>query len=355
MRTFPLSCLLLLSLLLLPLGCASNGEAGPKVKERDASQRLVGISYHTWFPPVHWNETWGRPVLGHYDSADEFTIRQHALWFLEAGVDFLILDWSNNLHAADSPELQQIEAATQKVVDVYAGFDKGPKLAFLLGIDSDPANLENGALQRKADQVYDTFIANPRYAKRMQTYQDKPLLLIYVGTPSPWQDRLPPWDDARFTVRWLTAFLSDQPALLSPQGACSLGYWSWWERTPQPYTVFEGRPESMALSAAYTGPGGWKDDAARGRRDGQTFLEQWLRVQQVDPEFVVINSWNEWYRAEEKDEEFSNDLEPSKDFQYLYHQLLQQGIAAWKAMPTAPAAPAAQPAPAPTEGGEQKP
>lgn len=320
-------------LLALGAGCASGGDKTRASSEKGAPTRLVGISYHTWFPPVSWQETWGRPVLGYYDSSDEFTIQQHAIWLYEAGVDFLMLDWTNNLHAETSPALQQIEAATQKVFDVYAGFGKGPKLAMLLGIDNDPANLENGALQRKADQVYDQFVANPRYAKSIQKYLDKPLLLVYVGTPSPWQDCLPPWDDARFTVRWLTAFLSDQPGLVTPEGVSRLGYWSWWERTPQPYAVFEGHPEAMAVSAAYTGPRGWKDEAARGRRKGQTFLEQWLRVQQVNPGFVLINSWNEWYRAEERDEEFSNDLEPSKAFQYQYHQMLQQAIASWKGGP----------------------
>jgi hypothetical protein len=330
------SRLLIAVLLLGPLaGCATGGpEAAPDTGATPHADRLVGISYHPWFPPIRWTETWGRPVLGHYDSADEFVVRQHVRWLMDAGVDFLVLDWSNNLRAADSPELQQIEAATRRIFEIFATFDRGPRLAFLLGIDSDPANLENGALQAKVDALHAEYAADPRFAPWLQTHEGKPLLLVYVGTPSPWPEGTPPWDDPRFTVRWVTAHLDEQPGLLDANGGAE-GYWSWWERTPQRHATHQGKPECVTVSAAFTGPTGWDDPAARGRRDGQTFAEQWVRAQELGPRFVLINSWNEWYRAEEQDEEFSNDLEPSKAHQYLYLQLLEHGIEAWKTPPAA--------------------
>jgi hypothetical protein len=40
-------------------------------------------------------------------------------------------------------------------------------------------------------------------------YQGKPFLLDYVGTPSPFPNGLPPWNDDRFNVRHITGFVSE--------------------------------------------------------------------------------------------------------------------------------------------------
>ena len=39
----------------------------------------------------------GVPLVGRYDSFNEDVIRQHAIWFAETGIDFLLIDWTNNL------------------------------------------------------------------------------------------------------------------------------------------------------------------------------------------------------------------------------------------------------------------
>lgn len=327
----------LLAAQLALLGCATGDRpAGSAPDARvPPGQRLVGISYHTWFPPIRWSQAWDRPILGHYDSADEFVIRQHVRWLMDAGVDFLVLDWSNNLRAESSPDLQAIEANTHRLFEIFATFTHGPRLAFMLGIDGDPANLVNGALQAKVDAVHARYAADARYGQWLLRHDGKPLLLIYVGAPSPWQDGPPPWDDPRFAVRWVTAHLDEQPGLLDANGGVE-GYWSWWERTPQRHATRGGAPECVTVSAAFTGPGGWDDPEARGRREGQTFVEQWVRAQQVGPRYVFINSWNEWHRAEQRDGEFSNDLEPSRVHQYYYLQLLERCIEAWKDPPPGP-------------------
>ena len=59
--------------------------------------RLVGMSYYTWFIPGRRNCQWGTPLVGNYDSDNRDVIRQHGYWLAQAGIDFVIIDWSNDI------------------------------------------------------------------------------------------------------------------------------------------------------------------------------------------------------------------------------------------------------------------
>ena len=50
-------------------------------------------------------------------------------------------------------------------------------------------------------------MANPRFRPLIEDYLGRPLLVVYVNTPSPWQDRARDWKDPRFTVRFMTGFI----------------------------------------------------------------------------------------------------------------------------------------------------
>ena len=39
----------------------------------------------------------GIPILGMYSSFHLGVVRQHAFWMVEAGVNCILVDWSNNL------------------------------------------------------------------------------------------------------------------------------------------------------------------------------------------------------------------------------------------------------------------
>jgi hypothetical protein len=297
------------------------------------SDKLVGIGYQTWFPPMSWDKSWGEPELGRYDSSDPKIIRKHAQWLYGAGVDFIWIDWSNNIACGpDRPDLLAIEKATNTVFIEYAKLKKRPKISIFLGIDGKPEHVTNGDLQRKADQVYNTYIADKRFRPLIQDYLGKPLLVVYVWCPSPYQDGLPKWDDPRFTVRWMTGFIDDQLNLTEGDRKSKYGFWSWWDRSPQSYSVYKGKPEAMIVSAAFPGPKGWDDPARRGRRNGATFREQWARVRSINPKIVLINSWNEWQPNEEISQELSNDIEPSKPLGRFYLDLMQQEIAKFKSL-----------------------
>lgn len=61
------------------------------------SEREVGIAYGLWADRDLWSSTWDKPQIGEYDSRDRRVIRKHAEWLSDAGVDFVWLDWSNNV------------------------------------------------------------------------------------------------------------------------------------------------------------------------------------------------------------------------------------------------------------------
>jgi hypothetical protein len=64
----------------------------------ETNQR-IGMEWEPWFTPLNcnWETAEAVPLVGHYDSFSPDVIRQHCLWMVDAGVDFLLVDWSNNL------------------------------------------------------------------------------------------------------------------------------------------------------------------------------------------------------------------------------------------------------------------
>ena len=309
------------------------------------SERLVGIAYSTWHQNDHWGDgihTWGTPLLGDYASDDPKIIRQHAAWLADAGVDFVWEDWSNDIGyqydpTKKRPDFDMIEGATFALFDEFAKMraagEKTPAISIFAGVTGAPEAATDGRLQKKADQIWNQFVANPVYRPLLQMYLGKPLLVVYVNTPSPFQTGVPAWDDPRFTVRWMTGYISEQSNLRTADRVSKLGYWSWEDRGPQTYPVSNGHPEAMVVLAA-TRPQGKPGERgyipASPRDNGATFRREWARVDQIGPKFAMIVSWNEWSRGEQPSPEVSKDIEPSKEFGRFYLDLMKQEIAKFK-------------------------
>lgn len=310
----------------------------PNVTPVPASERQVGIAYGLWMDHKQWkgNNCWGTPALGKYDSRDRRVIRKHAEWLYDAGVDFVWLDWSNNINY-DSAKVWEgghqdvIEDATAILFNEYAKLEKRPKISVFIGVTLAPEAVKDGRLQKKADQFYTMYVANPRYRFLLQDHEGKPLLVVYVNTPTPWPNGIPDWDDERFTVRWMTGFVSEQKSLLNndKDRVSKYGYWSWEDRVKQTYPIRNNYPEAMVICAATRGQK-VKYIPPSGRRNGATFKEQFARAREIGPKFAMIVSWNEWVRAEQPTTEISKDIEPSKEFGHFYLKLMKSEIAKFK-------------------------
>ena len=307
------------------------------------ADRRVGIAYSLWCDMGWWDDTWDFPAIGKYDSRDRSVIRHHAEQLSDAGVDFVWLDWSNNVrYDRDSLLLgrghfARVEDATDILFDEYWKLDqKGlphPLISIFIGTTGSPASLKDGALQRKADQVWEHYAGNPRYAGLMEMYRGKPLLVVYVDTPTPWPDGIPDWHDERFTVRWMTGYVSEQSWLRTPDRISKFGYWSWEDRGEQTYTVCEGEPESMVITASQreqVGADDWSSIPAVGRQNGATLRKQFARAREIGVHYGMVVSWNEWITSEQPSVEISKDLEPSVQLGDFYLRLLKQEVARFK-------------------------
>jgi hypothetical protein len=314
---------------------ASQDKAGDgqRVTVTPPGERRVGIAYTTWHQNGRWTKVWGTPELGFYRSFDRPVIRRHAEWLVEAGVDFILIDWSNDLNyqpgqAKHLSDFDMIEGATRAIFEEYAKLEHRPRISIMLGCPGDPRATRNGKLTRKADQVYQEYVANPQFRPLIEDYLGKPLLVVYVNTPSPWQHGVPDWKDSRFTVRFMTGFITQQHRLMAPGRVSRYGYWSWEDRGEQTYPIFNDHPEAMVVTAC------WRDDLecrAPGRRNGQTFREQWARARTIGPKFALAGTWNEWIVSEQPSAEMSKDIEPSKEHGRLYLDILKEEIRLFKA------------------------
>lgn len=304
------------------------------------NERLVGIAYTNWHREGEWSDSWGTPKLGYYDSLDREVIRTHARWLAEAGVDFVWIDWSNNVNhvpGVSDPNSGQgiIEQSTDILFEEYAALPEceRPRISIFAGVTLHPDAATDGRLQRKADQIHIHYVAHPEYGKLIQYYEGKPLLVVYVHTPSPWLHGTADWDDDRFTVRWMTGYVSEQPTLRTEERISKYGYWSWEDRGDQTFPIHNGHPESMVVVASWRPQyalDGFDYIPAMGRRNGETFRERWAHARKIGPKFAMVVSWNEWVMGEQPSSEISKDLEPSKEHGREYLDLLAREIAIFK-------------------------
>jgi N-sulfoglucosamine sulfohydrolase len=319
------------------------GASSPAYPPVPPAERLVGLAYTTWHTSEDWRERgWGTPELGFYRSDDRRVIRQHGEWLADAGVDFVFVDWSNNVNFDPAKRrtpgvFNMIEDATTALFEEWSQIEGAPKICIMAGVTGHPAAVHDGRLQAKVDQIHQQYLARPEFCRMYQEHDGKPLLILYVNTPSPFQKGVPTWKDPRFTVRWMTGYIAQQPALYDNARQISkYGFWSWEERGDQSYTVHQGRPEAMTVVASWRDhdkgqqPPAW---STGGRRGGETFRQRFARAGQIGVKLALVVSWNEWTHGEQPSAEFSKDLEPSREHGRFYLQLLKEEIARFKGRP----------------------
>lgn len=281
-----------------------------------AGERRVGIGYALWHQDDQWqrstHRSWGTPSAGTYRSDDPAVLARHAAQLKGAGVDFIVVDWSNDLamdvrHAGGPATQRFIEQATVKLFDVWTALPQAPRVVLMIGNPGAPQSVRDGQLAAKADEVHALFVADPARRGLLFGYLGKPLLLVYVNTPSPWGHSLPPWNDDRFTVRFVTGFVTQQASLIGPPEVSRYGYWSWEDRGDPTYSVFARHPECMTVVAA------WRGTGSRGRDGGRTYLAQWTDARRIGPRFVLAGTFNEWWVSEQIDPLHSKDVEPSRE------------------------------------------
>lgn len=289
---------------------------------------LVGIEWEPWFTPlnIRWQTAQGQPVVGYYDSYNRDVIRQHCIWMAEAGINFLVVDWTNNLWGKQSweernPDVDELIEATRITLETYAQLSKEgipvPVLCLLPGLDNGPHTTMK-AINEQLRWVYENLVKPEEFRPLWLEHFGKPLIIVFNGGGPRVRENQEPVDESLFTVRWMSSQM--QATRLHEKG-----YWSWMDGVSDPLPAyFDGKAEALTVTPAFFGDGGWLYPQARGRRGGATFMETFKTALRERPRFLLINQWNEFAGQPEgggygpkKDIfldcyniPFSNDIEP---------------------------------------------
>lgn len=272
---------------------------------------LVGTPWYPWFTRYNAHINGGHsgaeavPLLGSYASTNPDVIRQQMLWLDEIGVNFVEVDWSNNLTSAVHwqdrlPGVKEMVVSTQALLDTLAQMrSEGlptPQVVLLLGM-APPFSM--AALNEEMQYVKDTFITNPKYAGLFVMYLGKPLATVLSVLPDAALVKQGPVDTKNFTLRWEWVNVADRP-----------GWWSWTDAYLPPTTAyFQGRAESISAVVAFSTGTGWKDPKSLGKRGGSTWVRGFQEALAKRPAFLFLQQFNEW--GEQYDTELSDDFEPA--------------------------------------------
>ena len=278
----------------------------PKAQENPGSPLWGSIGvYHYW----------GEPLYGYYRSTDPWVLCRHAQLLADAGVDVLVLD------ATNAETYREIYTALCEVFrQVRRSGGRTPQIAFMV----------NTAAGATAQRLYDQLYQPGLYPELWFNWQGRPLLLCDPESVSHELKKF-------FTLRrahWPFTMVNTANA------------WHWEATYPQPfgYTDDPNTPEQVNVSVAQNlrAKDGKVTNMSSGEARGRSFhdgtgdrkagsvnlglnaQEQWQRVFDLKPAFVMVTGWNEWISGrwgepggplafvDQFDEEFSCDIEPMK-------------------------------------------
>lgn len=282
---------------------------------------------------------WGEPLFGYYATRDPWVIRRHVQLLVDAGVDFLVFDTTNNVTYP-----REVRAICDVMLQMRAEGGRTPQITFMINTNADET------AQKLWDEVYNT----GKYDALLLQLEGKPLL---VGDPAVIKNEE---IRSKLTLRrahWPLQMVNTEKA------------WHWEAAYPQPYGYASDPKKAEQVNVSVAQNLSRQPDAhvenmssgnARGRSFhngkleedlatdlGRNFAEQWERAYELDPDFVMVTGWNEWIAGrwtrgdkhvfvDQFNREYSRDIEPMKGghFDNYYLQMVE-GIRRYKgSLPT---------------------
>ena len=304
--------------------------------------------FNTPITPVGSAHFWGEPVWGYYDSRDPWVMRKQIEMLTMAGVDFIVLDTSNNVL------YENVTAVLFDLLLEYqaAGWDV-PRVVYYLG------KHDLGADISVFKQVYNIFYAKDTYKSLWFTPNDpgKPMIVApdnviaaFRSSANAQEKGFAEFFDFRVT-QWPIAAPVNEPVY---------EYGAPWISFEYPQTSQEGWINlsiaqhvtvNMTDTKNSRGRGWHPTQQVKGKWKGENdhenwrqnlnFQAQWNTVLDMTPEqraqdarFVFLTGWNEWvaekirqndreyYTVDTFNAEYSRDIEPSrssgmKDYAYF--------------------------------------
>lgn len=302
----------------------------------DSTDHKAFTEFDTFITPVGSAHFWGEPVWGYYHSCDAWVMRKQIEMLTMAGVDFLVLDTSNNVLYENVTKI-----LFELLLEYQAqGWDV-PKVVYYLGKHELSADIS--VIKR----VYEIFYSREAYKSLWFTPNDpeKPMIVApdnviaaFAKSNNKLEQELSGFFDFRVT-QWPNEgyhhengapWMDFRYPQTSQQGWISLS-------TAQHVTIrmtdirgSRGRGWYPTKQRPNNGEWSGKNDHDNWRKD-LNFQAQWDTVLNMTPEqraedarFVFLTGWNEWVaeklRAGDKDyftcdtycPEYSRDIEPSR-------------------------------------------
>ena len=308
----------------------------------DISQILAGKQ--SW-GPIHEFHWWGKPDAGYYCLAENpDLLRRHAELLRDAGVDFVVIDATNQPKQADSgPDIIEPFAEMIKTWNNVSG---APKIVPWVPI------IRGGDMVEYLDRML------KRYPQMAFNYEGRPLLLAAGNLSEPAAIRSEK-DRGRYTIRTMWGLLG-LPQLRSGEWSfmqpCAAGFRAAAgnEVCRQQVTYHQRAVEQISVAAAYQTSYMSDKSSAVPKFHGRTLLRQlqtahFLRTVPI----VTIAGWNEWIAqsfcaddpdatrcegpkhdpstitpvfVDQFDAEYSRDLEPGGGLGDYYYRLMKRGI-----------------------------
>ena len=243
-----------------PSHCSNRNEhqSDWPVGAKNTSGSLIGIQYEHWFNgPESWKSAEAIPLLGKY-TTDEATVAKHYAEFQDLGIDWLLIDWSNELWMKpaweeQTDETKQFEDKTavlfKTALDLHRQGKYAPKLVFMLGLQEDGPPIPNGVqrLNGILSWLKTNYLDRPEYKDLWLYDGGKPLLTILYWPRDPCTQlqkdlAASPFHAEPWTIRWMTSQLQDNHS-----ERC--GFWSWMDGViPQVLTKRDGKAEEIVVT-----------------------------------------------------------------------------------------------------------
>ena len=266
---------------------------------------------------------WAKPAQGYYRSTDKDAIRNNMTMLYNAGVDFIILDYTY----ATSPGYDPGTA-------VWSSYIYKPSVALLdtiMEMRAEGLGTPYVVFWMGNENMFESIYAN------------------FCGVEK-WADCFVYWDGKPFIMNWELnkKYVSDHFTVRSMyglRGRVKKGQWSYLEIDNSKTVSYDvnRNPEHVSACVA-TQETYMSEPTAHGRDGGRFWNKQWQTAFEVHPKIVTLTWWNEWcaqlYRPDGVGYVFTDnfDIEHSRDIEPMegghgdqYYRWMCEYIRAYRA------------------------
>ncbi len=296
-----------------------------------------------------WSNTaayyWAEPLLGFYDSYDRWVYKQHAKMLSYAGVDVIFFDYSNS----GQTYVKSLNILADAFREAKKEGVKVPKICAMTSLNDDGENAFRGLTAL----YFNCFVEND-FSDIWYYLDSKPLLFGNSNVKNALKDVEAGNESEKALLSEIGEFFTfrskGERNGYDTDGIVDDKKWAWLENFPQILRNPDetGRPEFMSVGTAInqstifglTKTGVASDPYSKGRGYSEAFGEDYSEIGprmayffreqasfalENDPEFILIDGWNEWWATrnisfngwnnafiDTFDDENSRDFEPTR-------------------------------------------